>query len=243
MNNLLLTVIKDTIKKTLTNNLGTVKETTNQLICYIKKSNIIKKSNHYKIICNGLIPTTKSIAKKYQLNKPIIYIIENLTFDKPVYIFGNETSNIIIKNSTFLSGLNIVTTGNCTLDNNEIINFITMDFYANNLSINNQQIIDKYSKYNSIILIAANNKLEINNSNIGTPTTSLELVSKDELKIVNSHLSGNDIIISAPKVLSDDINNKQFTTVNIPNIRHPKSQLPKKLIKNNDYLPQTEKIS
>ena len=77
----------------LTNNLGEVIEDDEQITCYVKKNKIEKNGKYsYAIDCLGIENDDyrKKIAKAYNLDKPICYVIDGLELDGKLSILSGS---------------------------------------------------------------------------------------------------------------------------------------------------------
>ena len=165
----LYNITRPSAMKYLTGNLGKVVEDDEKITCYVKRSKVKKKDYHYTIACFGIGENQEKVAKAYNLNKPICYVIDGLKFKKhQVYIFGYNNCEVIIKNCDFGLGLHIHVNDKCTLDNTNITTFSYLSIGANKLVIKNvdsKQINAISSESN--IYFGADNRIEVIDSNIG----------------------------------------------------------------------------
>ena len=71
----------------ITGNLGKIVEDEDKITCYVKKSKCKKERYCYTIVCNGISKKNKELAKKYNINKPICYVLDGLKFkNNGIYI-------------------------------------------------------------------------------------------------------------------------------------------------------------
>ena len=170
-------------KKYLTNNLGIVVEEDDRLICYVEKSRVKKKNYRYTIACLGIGKEKyrKEMAKKFQLDKPICYVIDGLELKRNnVYIFGYDDCEVIIKNCNFELNyfIHIHVNGKCTLDNTDIKPF-------SHLSINANELIIKNIRDNQIEILDSKsnigfgaNRIDVIDSNIGSKKKNIKVSYK-----------------------------------------------------------------
>ena len=71
-------VTRSYLKKYFTGHLGKVVEDDDKITCYVKKSKIKKGGYHYTISCFGIGDVQKKVAKVFNLNKPIFYVIDGI---------------------------------------------------------------------------------------------------------------------------------------------------------------------
>ena len=200
-------IIRNRVAMYLTGHLGKVVEEDDKITCYVKKNKCKKEKYNYTIACFGITKKNQSLAEKYDLNKPIYYIIDGITFDKDqVNIFGYNNCEVIIKNCTFDMGLHIRINGKCTLQNTFIRELQTLSINANELLIKNMDIRNhlKLACFKLQIILRANEKIEINNSYIGKieENTKISITAPKQIEIYNSKISGDIIEFESDKIIS-----------------------------------------
>ena len=212
--NSLYNKLREKYKKIITNGLGDVVEEEDKLICYVKKRSFKKSYGEYILTCSGLRENDKLTLERFQLNKPICYVIDGLEFDKNfVSVFGYDNCEVIIKNCRFDADLEIIIMGKCTIDNTSIKTVgksveghtLTLPKYAHELTIRNMnfgQITSKHTDAN-IINFSAKDKLEIIDSKLNDNRTTLEFHSENEINIANSTLWGECVSLEAFTVNTD----------------------------------------
>ena len=202
-----------------------------KIICYVKKNKCKKERYDYTIACHGIRKQDKELVEKYNLNKPICYVIDGLKFeDDKVNIWGYYNCEVIIKNCHFGVGLNMHINGKCTLEDTYIRDLSYLSLSANDLIIKNMDISNqlKYSDLNLRIILAADNKLEINNSSIGKTKekTNVTLLAPKQIEIYNSKIAGDVVKCGSPKIIAGkkssieakdkvDLQVKDFYEINI----------------------------
>ena len=193
----------------ITGNLGKIVEDEDKITCYVKKSKCKKERYRYNITCNGISKKNKELAKKYNINKPICYVLDDIEFKKNgIYIFGYNNCEIIIKNCTFDLNLNldINVNGKCTIENNIIKPYMMLSIGANELIIKDMDISNplKLASVDLNIILGADNKLEINNSFIGKikERTDVSLYCPKQIEIYNSKISGEVVECKSQKLIS-----------------------------------------
>lgn len=198
-------IARNSLKSRITNNLGTVIETEDQLICYVKKNKIPKKNSFtWDIPCFGIGKEHEELLKKYNLNKKICYVFSDITFNKNrINIFGYDNCEVILKNCDFKWGLFIHVNGDCVIDNCNIVAFDRLSIGADNLTIKNIDLSDNmYGCYGFNIVFGADKKINLVNCNFGNnkKRTNITLCSREEIDIENSTMYGETI-----KIQSDEI--------------------------------------
>lgn len=202
-------ILRTMTKKSLTCRLGNLEENDKELVCHVDKKRIRNKFNEYKIVCRGS-KTSEINIKEYNLDKKILYIIEDMQFDKgKVYIAGYDNCEIIIKNCRFDKGLEIYVDGKCKLENSYVANQGNMNIQANELIIKDMNIKNQiWNPYTDLsVSLIADHKIEIINSNIGEADnrTNIEIKNPEKLNIVNSKLIGyNNINITSANTKYDN---------------------------------------
>lgn len=200
------------LKKQLTNNLGKVVEDDEKITCYVKSNKIKNNKYNYSIACFGITEEEKDIAKAYNLNKPICYVIDGIELKKySTYIFGYDNCEVIINNCNFGFGLCISVHGKCTLSNTNITTFSHLSIGANELIIkdmDSNQINIIGSEYH--FLFGADDKMEIVNSNIDNHEKNIKIsmLATNELNVINSNIVSKEI-----KCKSDTINTDEKSSL------------------------------
>lgn len=151
----LLNHIRNYVKLEITNNLGKVEEFDDKLVCYVddryKEKNCFKASDSTKYFfpC-GVLEKNINLAKKYNLNKKIIYIIKDKCFDYEVNVYGYDNCEIIFDNCKFNYGLCTQLYDKCIIKNSEINQFGHTSLKANEIIIDKCKILNNnYCKKNA----------------------------------------------------------------------------------------------
>lgn len=207
---LLTTTVRNIIKKYLVGNLGKVVEEDDKLICYVKKNKIKKEKYEYSIMCNGI--EDKELAKTYNLDKPVYYVIEGINItDKKVYIYNyhNEDCNITIKNCNFEFGFGIQAKCDCTLDNNHIRAFYLLMIDTKNLTIKNMDLTNEVALAGADLSIKLGATFNINliNANIGKEKerTKVSMIAYKNIELINSTVNGKKVECDAKQqIITDD---------------------------------------
>ena len=194
-------------KKYLTGHLGKVVEDDEKITCYVKRSKIKKKDYNYTIACFGIGGNRKKVAKAYNLNKPICYVIDGIDLKHKVYIFGYNNCEVIIKNCNFGLDLCFHVNGKCILDNTNITTFSYLSIGANDLVIKNmdsEQIRVIGSESN--IGFGADNKIDVIDSIIGSQKEDINVsfIATNELNIVNSKIVGKEVECKSSTINADE---------------------------------------
>jgi len=190
-----------------------------KIVCIVDENKIKKDSFNswnYKLVLNGISKkfreNNKKVLKKCGLDKKIIYIIENINFDKRVYIDSYD-SEIIFKNCSFVDGIHIINADNIIFENNtyvlkdnknrfgiatrdvedvKCIKFVNDNIFVTREEESNDEILmnlDLFSK-----------KVEIINTKV-TKNSSV-LVDTKELVISESTINSDELYITAEVIES-----------------------------------------
>lgn len=194
-------------KKYLTGNLGKVVEDDEKITCYVKRSKIKKKDYHYTIACFGIGENQEKVAKAYNLNKPICYVIDGIDLKHKVYIFGYNNCEVIIKNCNFGLDLCIHVNGKCTLDNTNITTFSYLSLGANDLVIKNMDSDQiRVISSESNICFGADNRIDVIDSIIGSQKKDINVsfIATNELNVVNSKIVGKEVECKSSTINADE---------------------------------------
>lgn len=199
-------IIRDLIKKRITSNLGDIIEDNEKITCYVNQKRIKRQKKDYYLKCFGINDSNKSLANKYQLNKPICYILEGINFEKcKVYIYGYDNCEIIIRNCVSGFDTYIHIDGKCTIDHSIIKGYYYLNMDANDLTIKNimpSQLDVQYP--NTHIYIFANNRINIINSQIDAKSQNIFISPTNELNITNSIITGQNIDCNSRNINIDN---------------------------------------
>lgn len=202
------TMTRDRVKKELTGNLGPVVEDDEKLTCYVEIERCKHTDNNFSISCYGIGKSNKELAEIHNLNKPIVYVLDGLNFEKnKVQIMGYDNCTVVIKNCRFNLDLYVCLYGKFILEDSFIRPFNKLLLNANEMVINNMNIGNELSVIgnNLSIIITAEKRLDIINSGIGKEKEKIAiwLKSKNELNLVNSQVVSDEINCES-KTLSFD---------------------------------------
>lgn len=94
----------------------------NEIACYVEERKLERELKNRKgwIAFLGIFVPEVSELKSLNINKPFHYIIENITFDFPLFVRGGPKGcYITFRNCTFEHGINISNAEKIILDNNK----------------------------------------------------------------------------------------------------------------------------
>ena len=202
-------ILRHYIKHRITGNLGKVIELDDKLVCIVDKRKIHKHKFNTSIPCFGQNKKNEELVNVYNLNKPICYIFDGITFEKSrVMIFGYNNCEVIIRNCEFDCGIWISVNGKCTLDNCCVNYWDVASFNANELIVSNTIMKNRfeYCSSNLAIEFGGNQKVSIINSNIGDykEKTNVSIESVEEINVKNSKLIGQVVECKAKEVNVDN---------------------------------------
>ena len=201
-------ILRHYIKHRITGNLGKVIELDDKLICIVDKRKIHKHKFNTSIPCFGQNEKNEELVNVYNLNKPICYIFDGITFEKSrVMIFGYNNCEVIIRNCEFDCGIWISVNGKCTLDNCCVNYWDVASFNANELIVSNTIMKNRFEYCSSkTIRIGGDQKVSIINSNIGDykGKTNVSIESVEEINVKNSKLIGQVVECKAKEVNADN---------------------------------------
>lgn len=208
---LLTNIVRNFYKGYLVGNLGKVVEEEDKLICYVDKNKIKEEKYNYTIYCYGINEKDKELAKIYNLDKPVHYVIEGITLkDKKVYIynFHNDDCNITIKNCDFDWGCSIAANCDCTIDSTHIREFHLLMIDTKNLTIKNMDLTNELAIAGSdlSIRLGATENINLINSNIGKEKerTKVSMISYKNIKLTNSTVNGNEVECESKDIITND---------------------------------------
>ncbi len=185
--------VREGIKKELTGHMGKCVETDEILYCYVSKHKIINT-----IMLSGIDENNIDLAQRYNLNKPIVYIIDDMNFQTSITIL-EKNCDIRINNCNFYYGMHL-----SIFNGDGILQYITFNFGPINSIAAENLIIDGSAlsgHANYHIGIEVENKLEINDSYINTNKGDIYLSSKD-LYLKSASIQGAMVDISARNILA-----------------------------------------
>lgn len=205
------------LKKILTHDLGKVVEDDKKLICYVDKSKVKTDKYQSSIACFGIAEKWKKIAKAYNLNKQICYVIDGFEFKEKTHIYSYFDSEVIIKNCNFKKGVYIHTDNKCTIDNTNFAFFSYGTIKAKNLIIKNMkddQIELLGTDCN--IYFKADERINIIDSSINTNSnngTVFTYFVAPLINIINSQIKSQLIECKALNTITDENSSLTATVI------------------------------
>ena len=206
-NTIIYNFIRNQLKKTIMGNMGKVYEEEDLLTCIVNKKNKFNEEElGYRKFFNYRSDVVKDLSIIYNLEKQKKYIIQNIDFDKKVYITCHNNCDIIIKNCKFDKGLIVENIkGNCNIENCYIKNDNAFFYEANELILNRVTV---YCDCYDTVRIIGNNKLSIIDSviNSNEKDAELYLCSYDEINIEGkSSIFGGRVTCKSDFLFMDDL--------------------------------------
>ena len=194
----------------ITNNLGLVKEKEDEIICYVNKDKIEVNGANLSLSCYGIKDEHKKIAQKYNIDKPIHYVIKDLLITNKIYIFGYENCNVEIKNCSLKNDAGIHINGNLILDKTYIKTAPYILISAKDITLKNinDEDLEATGQYPNINFYSENN-INIINSNINpkNKNSKISLYANNIINILNSNIKSKEIQLEANKINSNNKNN------------------------------------
>ena len=183
-------IARNKLKKELTNNLGEVEETSDKLICHVKKSILKSKKFNETLFCYGISDNDIKLANAYNLNKPIWYVFDGIErHNKNLRINGWYNSTILINNSNLENfSLDIRTDGKLEINNSTLKGNLLFTLQAKDLELNSCLIKYMYNK-DAIYGIYGENSIKVKDSMIGNSRINLDFETP------NLTLSGGNTIV------------------------------------------------
>ena len=170
----------------LTNHLGSVIETKDKIICYVKPSMV--KEQFFD--CTGIHTEEENITHFFHMNKPIYYVFQNMKFSSFPYIngCGEKNVNLLIKNCDFPYGASIVGFDKCVMKDTQIVSNKNLFINADKVSFKNVVM------ENQFVQIEANEMI-MSFSQIGTENEEKSKVSfsAEKAKFLHSQIYGRNI--------------------------------------------------
>lgn len=208
---LLTNIVRNFLKGYLVGNLGKVVEEEDKLICYVDKNKIKEEKYNYTIYCYGINDKDKELAKIYNLDKPVHYVIEGITLkDKKVYIynFHNDDCNITIKNCDFDWGCSIAANCDCTIDSTHIREFHLLMIDTKNLTIKNMDLTNELAIAGAdlSIRLGATENINLINANIGKEKerTKVSMIAYKNIELTNSTVNGKEVECESKDIITND---------------------------------------
>lgn len=229
MNKNILEVTEDIYKYLLKSSLlkpirkiGKCKIYNDRIVCLVDGKKLKKNCDSsycYRLFFYGIFSKNELELKKYQLDKPVQYIIENVDFDKNICI-NSYDSEIIFRNCSFSSVIDIKHAFSITFENNkykartlydftknkmyskfyiltkDIENVECIKFVNDNICITSEKKFDNI-KQNSVLMrldLFAKN-IEIVNTKIDEKNSTI--IESDKIIIKNSVINSNEFYVTS----------------------------------------------
>ena len=237
---------RNLFKKHITRNLGDVIEQEDKIVCYVDldKAGIKNKA----IGCSGIKKEDKELAKYFNLDKPISYVIDGFyNYDSYLSIFGYENCEVIIRNCDFKYGIFVYVNGNCTLENTTIATYDKLVIGCSDTltikDMKNDQI--RLIEPIATINFTSDNKIIIEKSSIGTSkNNSFEFKTK-ELELLDSNITGEVIKSNSNQIKADSESSLTATervVINADEFDSIKINSPKIVFNNEEMVNEKRKI-
>lgn len=220
INDIIYELLRKEAARILTNRKGKCKIFKDKILCYVSKRKAKEKDSicpwRYRLIFHGIGGDyKKSIAKKYDLAKPIYYIIKNVKYDREINICASllPDCHLVFEYCTFKEGIGIDQANTITFISNK---YEASDGIRNNLVKKGEFYIstgrykddihsisfiyDNINVSNGIsVLWLIGQNVTLRNAKISN-AKSIEIES-DNLIIDSSHITSGEIIIDSENII------------------------------------------
>ena len=185
---------REELIKRITNNLGEIEETENEIICRVDISRVKNLEDKYSITCTGISDEYLVLVNEYGLNKKIVYVLDGVELNhKKIRILGIGKCDIIIRNSRInANALDIMNNeGSITIEDTTINKLMAWStLYANKMLIRNTNIFSMSSGKTFRLCLAAFEYLGMSDSNIEILNAMVEIAPENSLSIVDTKVTG-----------------------------------------------------
>ena len=200
--------------KLLTKKMGKCEILEDRILCYVDENKIKRKEKYkylliYMVFFIPLDDSDKRVAKAYNLEKPIYYVIENMDFEKEISVYATS-NNVIFKNCTFkskvfVSGKEIIFMNNKYLPSDDkSVSLVKPGYF--DLSVQSETV--KFDSDNltlkkgGVKLLLKGKNIEVINSNMDN-VDSIKIQAEDVI-MESSNISSKEIEIDAKCITSND---------------------------------------
>lgn len=201
-------------------NIGRIIEEENRIICYVDQKSLEEYRGVdpcYSLRLNGMTIAREEIAEKFNFNKPVYYIFDNISFNNAIKM-TSDCAQVVFKNCSFNKNVGILWGDEITFKNNKFKDHCNVYFYgkcfltANNvkkISFINENFMNSYElkKYGNPLFgmrIDAG-VVEFINSEINAEASAAINIEAKKLRIKNSKLQAPEIYIDSQSIEFDGI--------------------------------------
>lgn len=230
---------KQLILRLLTNNLGKVEETENEIICNVSNKYFYKGNDEVNIYCSGIDEDYENLAKKYNIDKKICYIFDGNNIGesyKSINIKGMGNCEIIIRNVCLDNLSSIYVAGKCVIEDSLLYSSDCFSISAKELILNNV-ICENYRANTGYII--SSRKMTIKDSKIGYTENDGNIFG-DKINITNSTISGSIIELQSDELDIDSnscikVSNKLDVQIENYNCDYSNFSAPKLIFNGREY--------
>lgn len=199
-------------------NIGRIIEEENRIICYVDQKSLEEYRGVdpcYSLRLNGMTIAREEIAEKFNFNKPVYYIFDNILFNNAIKM-TSDRAQVIFKNCSFDKNVGILWGDEITFENNKFKDCCNVYFYGKCfLTANNVKKISFINEnfMNGCELKGYSNPLfgmridagvvEIINSEINAEAPAAINIKAKKLRIKNSKLQSPEIYIDSQSIEFD----------------------------------------
>lgn len=198
-------------------NIGRIIEEENRIICYVDQKSLEEYRGVdpcYSLRLNGMTIAREEIAEKFNFNKPVYYIFDNISFNNAIKM-TSDCAQVVFKNCSFDKNVGILWGDEITFENNKFKDRCNVYFYgkcfltANNvkkISFINENFMNSYElkEYSNPLFgmrIDAG-VVEIINLEINAEAPAAINIKAEKIRMKNSKLQAPEIFILTHKVLN-----------------------------------------
>ena len=202
----------------ITNNIGKCEIINDRVICKVNNDILVQNSRdtfNYCLNLRGIEDDVKEEIKNllgYTRNFKIIYIIDEMIFEKTLYLSCSNDTEVIFKKCSFNEEIDILCGNNIIFNNCKYYDF-QPTYYSGESYFNVSSMVNRVSFINNNYVNVSDEKatlgmsincreLEFINSVIKPNDYSSSYIDVDKLNIINSKVIGKDINIEA-KVINN----------------------------------------
>lgn len=201
-------------------NIGRIIEEENRIICYVDQKSLEEYRGVdpcYSLRLNGMTIAREEIAEKFNFNKPVYYIFDNISFNNAIKM-TSDCAQVVFKNCSFNKNVGILWGDEITFENNKFKDHCNVYFYgkcfltANNvkkISFINENFMNSYElkEYGNPLfgMMIDAGVVEIINSEINAEAPAAINIETKKLRMKNSKLQAPEIYIDSQSIEFDGI--------------------------------------
>ena len=228
----IISLFRNLILKELTGNLGEVKVTEDEIVCYVDNKQLQKKYNIkdsiYKVdFCNVKRIKTE-ILEKYDINKPVRYIVKEIRFKDKLFFRADKDTIVSFEKCKFHNQICITGADKVIFENNKYFDRQPIYTYKKFLVGSANTIVFKFDNFANCVNVHPNklgmelfvNELNVINSKIALEEAHQDLFAMaNYINIINSQISCPSayLICDNINVIGSKITTKKIITIDEKN--------------------------